>query len=1237
MKKLLPKTVAWLAALLVVILAGPGRASAAQTISGTWQVSQLTDDYILLSGATTLIVDCDKKLKRIIKDTPDAVTLDIVFQSASYTLTVEWSGRADAITVSKLNVMGPGNLIATSRCCAISCSTANFTNVYVKAKGRNDVGSETDETNSVGISVWNLNINNSEVYATGRRFGICLMDTLTITGDASKVTAEGRGHHKTVWGGDSSTGDEDCWGRGIGNDSYDSYYDKNTAPMFGTIVMEGGQLDVQSDVRCGIWCERLEISGGTVNVNSNLYGKQKDEAAIICCSMNMTGGTLNATSNKHGIETFSNRIASTVSGGHLSATGGTYSYGIYLTSPGKGFYISGENTQVDANGSNGGIYSGSGNIYIDRVGLNAKARADGYYAVRAPQIHITLGDKPITGITSNKEPFYAGGSIYMYRPFAVNGKNQENFYPIISEEGTKIGNYFSLNGSVAKKQVELTKPSLNHLCGTVNYTISGIGNKYYVGDIIKVTVPQSIPDLLNYSNPVRTVKWFRTETEGGSGIHVGTGDTYVAQPEDAGKYIHANVSYDTHDGFLSTQYALIVKEANNGTPVKPTLTYSAGLDKIAVTNTRADQEYLVLSTETSTITEEQWASAEAGGSNSYMLLDGGTKGQLNYVYTRLRETGTTEPGSRVLYTSVYYGSAIGMTDFTLTATTADGAALPLDANRAYNVAYNSVVKLTLAPVPNSVSWPGVSGDLWWINGDTSGGTLYGSDMGYLYSDAACTTPIVVDGEHFYTTVYYKCVNNSHNGLTGMMIEAVTTVAGRTVAHYVTFNVSNGLGTWDVMNIAPSLFRVEQGSVVTLPYTVTPEAATCNTLTAVAQGNSWGGTAPTLTFDPSAMTVTIDATNSEANSNYFYYNLKADGRQLSLRKGVEVLPASLQSVVVSPHEALLDPGATLQLTATVLPATAAADNPVAWDTDNHDFATIDEDGLLHVSESLDCLGEEVNVIVTCGEFADTCHVSITGEKYPLWVKGIQVNSVNQGDVLGDGKVSYEAGKLTLNAASINTNNTTLALKSEVPGLIIDVKGTNALASVSDAVTFYEPTRLTGNGEFRATTTGSGSGTTVAFGAVKDVVVEDTVHVQAANNGSSGTGSWVMGNLSVEGPSAQFRAYGKMFSILLGSLSGIITEPEGGYLQLYEGLETSTVYDTAGRYVRSAWVTIVGEADEPEPLQGDVNGDGVVSGADVTALYNVLLDDATVAGNADVNGDGVVSGADVTALYNILLEQ
>ncbi len=67
-----------------------------------------------------------------------------------------------------------------------------------------------------------------------------------------------------------------------------------------------------------------------------------------------------------------------------------------------------------------------------------------------------------------------------------------------------------------------------------------------------------------------------------------------------------------------------------------------------------------------------------------------------------------------------------------------------------------------------------------------------------------------------------------------------------------------------------------------------------------------------------------------------------------------------------------------------------------------------------------------------------------------------------------------------------------------------------------------------------------------------------------------------------------------------------------------------------------ITVKQGSEDTPPTPGDVNGDGIVSGADVTALYNVLLDNAEVLGDADVNGDGVVSGADVTALYNLLLE-
>ncbi len=53
-------------------------------------------------------------------------------------------------------------------------------------------------------------------------------------------------------------------------------------------------------------------------------------------------------------------------------------------------------------------------------------------------------------------------------------------------------------------------------------------------------------------------------------------------------------------------------------------------------------------------------------------------------------------------------------------------------------------------------------------------------------------------------------------------------------------------------------------------------------------------------------------------------------------------------------------------------------------------------------------------------------------------------------------------------------------------------------------------------------------------------------------------------------------------------------------------------------------------------GDVNGDGAVTSADVTALYNYLLNGTTTYySTSDVNADGSVTSADVTFIYNILL--
>lgn len=55
-----------------------------------------------------------------------------------------------------------------------------------------------------------------------------------------------------------------------------------------------------------------------------------------------------------------------------------------------------------------------------------------------------------------------------------------------------------------------------------------------------------------------------------------------------------------------------------------------------------------------------------------------------------------------------------------------------------------------------------------------------------------------------------------------------------------------------------------------------------------------------------------------------------------------------------------------------------------------------------------------------------------------------------------------------------------------------------------------------------------------------------------------------------------------------------------------------------------------------LNGDVDGDGAVTSADVTALYNFLLNnDSSSIANGDVDGDGNITSADVTYVYNILL--
>lgn len=68
----------------------------------------------------------------------------------------------------------------------------------------------------------------------------------------------------------------------------------------------------------------------------------------------------------------------------------------------------------------------------------------------------------------------------------------------------------------------------------------------------------------------------------------------------------------------------------------------------------------------------------------------------------------------------------------------------------------------------------------------------------------------------------------------------------------------------------------------------------------------------------------------------------------------------------------------------------------------------------------------------------------------------------------------------------------------------------------------------------------------------------------------------------------------------------------------------------------FVVVVTAVKGSNQVYGDVNCDGYVTSADITALYDYLLaGDTTYITTSDVNGDGAVNSADVTEVYNILM--
>ena len=105
---------------------------------------------------------------------------------------------------------------------------------------------------------------------------------------------------------------------------------------------------------------------------------------------------------------------------------------------------------------------------------------------------------------------------------------------------------------------------------------------------------------------------------------------------------------------------------------------------------------------------------------------------------------------------------------------------------------------------------------------------------------------------------------------------------------------------------------------------------------------------------------------------FWPENETDMQRITILSEVTPDPVAVTGVELAPTTANVAEGATVQLTATVVPANAT-DVSVTFESDDEEVATVDEDGLVTGVAA----GETtITVTTTDGEFTDTSVVTVT---------------------------------------------------------------------------------------------------------------------------------------------------------------------------------------------------------------------------------------------------------------------
>ena len=123
-------------------------------------------------------------------------------------------------------------------------------------------------------------------------------------------------------------------------------------------------------------------------------------------------------------------------------------------------------------------------------------------------------------------------------------------------------------------------------------------------------------------------------------------------------------------------------------------------------------------------------------------------------------------------------------------------------------------------------------------------------------------------------------------------------------------------------------------------------------------------------------VNLDEFEGKRGVTYYYraYAESSDGRQTGKVKSFQLDLVAPTGLTLTVSSVGVEMGKTIQLTATVTPKEAAADNVVKWSSKDKGIATVSETGLVTgVAKG------KTTITASCGDFKETCAVTVRNVK------------------------------------------------------------------------------------------------------------------------------------------------------------------------------------------------------------------------------------------------------------------